>query len=306
MSEPYKGEVTRRAVLRDGSIAAVAVLAGSAFGGSDLAVAVGSRRYGFLREAELRTLGAAVDRFVPADDVPGALAAGCTEAIDALLGAFDHKPARIYSGAPFSDRGGSKVNHFDDFLPLDRYERKAWRLKILGSRGNPSLEFNGPVTGWQQIYREGITALDAAAGGGPGSFAAESPGGRDSILDSADAKIAELVDLAYPQTLQFMYGAPEYGGNKDLIGWSYTRYEGDVQPRGFTRAEIERPYPDDDDGSLLRGDPLLEAGALALAPMAMPDMAAEILGPGDPRLSEWRRRIRPILEWSGVELPDGR
>jgi hypothetical protein len=41
-----------------------------------------------------------------------------------------------------------------------------------------------------------------------------------------------------------MYGAPEYGGNHDLVGWRTTGFEGDVQPRGWTRAEVEHPVPD--------------------------------------------------------------
>ena len=34
-----------------------------------------------------------------------------------------------------------------------------------------------------------------------------------------------------------MYGAPEYGGNRDGIGWS-TIGRGDVQPRGWSHAEV--------------------------------------------------------------------
>jgi len=38
-----------------------------------------------------------------------------------------------------------------------------------------------------------------------------------------------------------MYGAPEYGGNRNGIGWSYLGREGDVQPRGFSDAEVSGP-----------------------------------------------------------------
>jgi hypothetical protein len=101
----------------------------------------------------------------PIDSDHGALAAGCADAIDALLGAFSVNPPRIYAGAPFSDRAGSPVNHFEQFLGLDKYEARGWRLRIEGSRGNPKLEFNGPVKGWQAIYRDGLRALDEASGG---------------------------------------------------------------------------------------------------------------------------------------------
>jgi hypothetical protein len=35
-----------------------------------------------------------------------------------------------------------------------------------------------------------------------------------------------------------LYGAPEYGGNTGLAAWRYLNYEGDVQPRGYTDAEV--------------------------------------------------------------------
>ncbi len=156
--------MTRRAVLRDGSVVALAVLASgpvSAFG--NVAVAITSGGPKFLTEDEMEALRGLVDRFIPGrpeDTDEGALAGGCAEAIDALLGAFRVDPPMIYAGAPFSDRAGSPVNHFERFLKLDPYETKAWRLRIEGSKGRPKLEFNGPVKGWQQIYREGLAALE--------------------------------------------------------------------------------------------------------------------------------------------------
>ena len=38
-----------------------------------------------------------------------------------------------------------------------------------------------------------------------------------------------------------MYGAPEYGGNKDGVGWAYLGRDGDVQPRGYSDAEVSGP-----------------------------------------------------------------
>jgi hypothetical protein len=38
-----------------------------------------------------------------------------------------------------------------------------------------------------------------------------------------------------------MYGPPEYGGNRDLAGWRSIGFEGDVQPRGWTDAEVSEP-----------------------------------------------------------------
>ena len=235
--------ITRRAVLRDGAAVTFAVLASgpvSALG--DVAVAIAHPGHSFLDEGEFETLSGLVDRFIPGqpeDPDPGAVAAGCAEAIDALLDAFAMDPPRIYAGAPFSDRAGSPVNHFTEFLRLDAYEEKAWRLRIEGSGGDPGLEFNGPVPGWQTVYREGLAALNAAAGG---NFAALPGPARDLVLRNSDGgPIGELIDIAWPHTWQFMYGAPEYGANKDLVAWRYSNYPGDVQPKGWTREQIEQP-----------------------------------------------------------------
>ena len=40
-----------------------------------------------------------------------------------------------------------------------------------------------------------------------------------------------------------MYGPPEYGGNRNLVGWSYTRWAGDSQPRGYADSVVSRPDP---------------------------------------------------------------
>ena len=217
----------------------------------------------FLNETEMRALDALVERFIPEDLDPGAAAAGCADAINLLLSAFAFDPPLIFAGGPFSDRGGAAHNDFAEFVPLDRYETLAWRLKIEGSQGRAEREFNGPRRGWQQIYREGLAQLDArAAGFGFASFAQMPAATQDLLLrDPSDAAIAELIDLAFPHTLDAMYGAPEYGGNRDLAGWGFTGYDGDVQPRGYTDEEVTTP---DNPGVL---DILLrkQAGALPQA-----------------------------------------
>jgi hypothetical protein len=113
-------------------------------------------------------LSALVDRLIPGppDDLsPGALEAGCADAIDLLLGAFEHHPPPIHAGGPFSDRAGAKTDDFEHFVPLDAHAELGWRLRIEGSRGRPEREFAGPVVGLQQIYREGLAHLDERAGG---------------------------------------------------------------------------------------------------------------------------------------------
>lgn len=194
---------------------------------------------GYLDERQLSTLRAFVDRMIPADQDPGALVARCAEAIDRLLGAFRAEPPAIYAGAPFSDRGGHPVNHFREFVALDEYESLAWRLAIEGSQGRAALEFNGPVKGLQAIYAEGLARLDAlAAEQGFADFASAPAAARDFILNGSDPLVAELIEVGFPDTLDAMYGAPEYGGNHGLAGWGFTGFDGDVQPRGYSDEQV--------------------------------------------------------------------
>lgn len=282
--------LTRRALLRGGLVAGVALLVPLGGTGPGVALAVeGSPR--FLTEAELATLRAVVDRFVPGvpEDVDeGAVAAGCAEAIDALLAAFTTDPPRIYAGAPFSDRGGWPTNEFVDFLPLDPYEELAWRLQVEGSGGRPELERNGPVVGFQSVYRDGLAALDAAAGG---DFAAQPAPARELILrTSGDAAVHALVDVAFPHTLELLYGAPEYEGNRELLAWDYIGFEGDVLPRGWTREQVEDPEP----GPVLPL-PVAAGDVAALASFGTHEAGATVLLRGGGTASGTSRVVQDLL-----------
>lgn len=182
----------------------------------------------FFTNPELAIVAAAVDRLLPPDDVsPGAAACGVADYIDTLLGAFTFDPPRIFAGGPFSGRWGGAAS-FDRWLPLGGYEALAWRTRIEGSQGMPDREFNGPVVGWQQRYRDGIAALGA-------DFA-------DLDGDEQDRRLADAPDnfkaLVYVHACEGMYGDPVYGGNRDRAGWQSIAFVGDIQPRGYTDAEV--------------------------------------------------------------------
>jgi hypothetical protein len=181
----------------------------------------------FLTEREHAIVAAAADRLIPPlDDHPGGAALGVADYVDGLLGAFTFTPPRIFAGGPFSGRQGGDAS-FDQFHELSRTEQLAWRTRIEGSQGVPEREFNGPIRGWQAVYREGIAAL-----------------GRDFCDvggDEQDRRLAaqrELRLLLYQHACEGAYGAPEYGGNRDLMGWRAIGFAGDSQPRGYTDAEV--------------------------------------------------------------------
>jgi hypothetical protein len=173
------------------------------------------------------TVEAACERLIPAaEGHPGAAALGVADYIDGLLGAFAVDPPRIWAGGPFSGRQGGEAS-FGRFLRLSRLEELAWRTRIEGSQGIAEREVNGPVTGWQQEYRDGIAAL------GP-DFAALAADDQDARLDT----VPEFKQLLYGHACEGAYGPPEYGGNRDLAGWEAIGFPGDVQPRGYTDEEV--------------------------------------------------------------------
>jgi hypothetical protein len=181
----------------------------------------------FLTEAELAKVAAAADVLIPPYGAhPGGAALGVAEYVDGLLGAFTLDPPRIFAGGPYSGRAAGDAG-FARFLELSPLEELAWRTRIEGSRGQPEREFNGPVRGWQQVYRDGLAALGD-------DFCALEPAEQDARLSQQD----ELRALLYQHACEGAYGAPEYGGNRDLAGWSAIQFPGDSQPRGYTDAEV--------------------------------------------------------------------
>lgn len=183
----------------------------------------------WLTDVEHRTLSAACDRLIPPGDTPGAVDAGVPEYIDGLLGAFLASPPRIWAGGPTSGRRGGAAC-FASFTSLGPLEELAWRMRIEGSGGRPEREFNGPVVGFQERYRSGLAELGADFPDLPGEE-------QDARLRAAE----EFTELLYEHCCEGMYGAPEYGGNRELAGWRAIGFAGDVQPAGWSVEEVSGP-----------------------------------------------------------------
>jgi Gluconate 2-dehydrogenase subunit 3 len=183
----------------------------------------------FFTDDEFRLIEAVCARLIPTDEDPGATEAGVAEYIDAFLGAFTFDPPRIWAGGAFSGRFGGEPG-FATFHRLTALDELAWRTRIEGSLGRPEREWNGPVVGLQERYRAGLALLGD-------DFADAGPEEQDRRLEEH----AEFTALAYEHACEGMYGAPEYGGNRDLVGWSYIGFAGDVQPRGYTDEEVSQP-----------------------------------------------------------------
>ena len=103
-------------------------------------------------------------------------------------------------------------------------------MRIEGSLGLPERGFNGPVVGLQEKYRQGLAALGA-------DFAEVDGAEQERRLRAHEG----FCDLLYGHCCEGMYGAPEYGGNRDGIGWAYIGRDGDVQPRGYSDEDVSGP-----------------------------------------------------------------
>jgi hypothetical protein len=232
--------VTRRAFVAAGGVFGLLAFAPPAQIRRLLAAARAASGDGhFLNAHELATLRALCARLIPGppdDPDPGAVEARIPEAIDLLLGAFSVDPPIIHAGGPFSGRAGASPDDFAQFVPLDAHAELGWRIRIEGTRGKPEREFAGPVTGLQEIYRAGLKHLDDRAGG---NFAALPGVLADAVLeDQTDQDLQDFVGVTFAHCIEFMYGPPEYGGNQGLVGWLYTNWPGDRQPRGYTPEEV--------------------------------------------------------------------
>jgi hypothetical protein len=197
----------------------------------------------FLAANEMATLRAVVARLVPGppdDPDPGGQEAGVAEAIDRLLAAFNLATPPMHAGGPFSNRAGAAHDDFADFVALDALAELGWRIRIEGSKGLAEREFAGPVIGLQEVYRRGLAHLEAEAAKRFGAaFVGLAGSDQDRLLSERnDAEAQALVGAAWAHSLEFMYGPPEYGGNRDLAGWTYTGWAGDAQPKGFSDAEV--------------------------------------------------------------------
>jgi hypothetical protein len=181
----------------------------------------------FLTASEHARITAAADRLIPPfGPHPGGGALGTADYVDRLLGAFTVDPPLVFAGGPYSGRAGGSAG-FATFTPLTRHEELAWRTRIEGSSGIPERERLGPVVGLQEQYRAGLARL--------GDDFADVDGGEQDARLARDPQFRRLL---YEHACEACYGAPEYGGNRDLAAWRAIGYAGDVQPRGWTDDEV--------------------------------------------------------------------
>jgi len=212
------------------ALASAAVL--SSTGCTSSSTSSGPRVLRFFTDHEAAVVEDATARIAPgpADDPaeaghPGAREAGVADYIDLTLGMLSvldsaAPPPHVFAGGPWSNRHTSGPDLMASFIALDPVRTIAWRRRL---------------TGWQQVYRDGVATLDRLAGG---DFTKASRADQDKILARAD--VGPFRALLFEHTIEGLYSVPEYGGNRDLVGWKDISYPGDIQPRGYTAEETSR------------------------------------------------------------------
>jgi hypothetical protein len=233
--------VRRRAVIGTIPVAVASAAVLGAAGCTSSSDSARPRTFQFFTSHQAAVVEAATARIAPgpADDPaeaghPGAREADVTGYIDSMLGALgalDSAAPPVYAGGPWSNRHTSGPNLMARFTELDPVARIAWRRRLQA---------------WQQQYRQGIANLDKLAGG---DFTKASAAVQDKILAGSGA--SAFTPLLFEHTIEGLYAAPEYGGNRDLVGWKDIRFPGDIQPRGYTADEVSRsdgPDPVDNTG----------------------------------------------------------
>lgn len=184
-------------------------------------------RHRFFTPHQAAVVTAATARIAPGprDDPaekghPGAREADVTGYIDTTLAALQDDPPAVFAGGPWSNRHTSGPNLMASFATLDPVARIAWGKRLAK---------------WRRQYQAGIEALDKLAGG---DFTKAAKDKQDKIL--ATASVSTFTSLLFEHTIEGLYGAPEYGGNRGGSGWKEIGFPGDIQPRGYTADEVER------------------------------------------------------------------
>ncbi len=186
--------------------------------------------YLYLSDHDAAVLDAATRRLIPGPgDDPGETSPGAHEAnvvryIDVMLAAFSFSPPKVHAGGPWSNRAGGSQDFMANFVPLDRAQNFAWQQRINTLRAQ---------------YAKGIALFDQLAGG---DFTSASTTKQNSILATGQA--LSFTQLLFGHAIEGMYSVPEYGGNANLVGWRDIQWPGDIQPRGYTDAEVEAPQGD--------------------------------------------------------------
>jgi len=186
------------------------------------------------------------------DDADRAVHVGALFHAPVLAGAPAFAGRPIFAGGPFSDRNpfpdpatGTPsaefpANAFRAAVPLSRVQRLAWTARLLGADAVPELADNPlartlPYVDLRNRYLDGLRLVAAISAADHGkSFDELITEQQDLVLAKVKTQRRAFHDLLVEHTVEGMLSAPEYGGNRDGIGWELVGFDGDSQPLGYT------------------------------------------------------------------------
>lgn len=126
---------------------------------------------------------------------------------------------------------------FKEFLPLPRLRLLSWRVRMLGAAAVPEVAANPLAATSLEVdlrnkYRAGLASLEAISQQPPFNkpFVQLAPQQQSTVLNKVDPNFKTL--LIY-HTFEGILCAPEYGGNRNRIGWQLVHFDGDSQPLGY-------------------------------------------------------------------------
>lgn len=172
----------------------------------------------------------------------------------------------IFAGGPFSGRnpygdpttgtpsGRFPRDSFQDYVELPRVKRLAWMVRLDGASAVPEVEDNPLALSLTDVdlrrkYREGLPLFDEVAQElQAADFAALTAEQQDEVLAEVQKRTPAFVNLLMGHSIEGLLCAPEYGGNRERLGWVLVGFDGDSQPLGYTifdeTAQEYRERPD--------------------------------------------------------------
>jgi hypothetical protein len=126
---------------------------------------------------------------------------------------------------------------FRQFYPMNRLQRLSWQLRLLGKDAAPPQVAANPLLDELQEmnlrarYREGLAQLEAIAQQRHQQpFIRLTASQQATVLDRVNPR---FLDLLRRHVIQGTLCVPEYGGNRDRLGWQLVGFDGDSQPLGY-------------------------------------------------------------------------
>jgi Gluconate 2-dehydrogenase subunit 3 len=133
---------------------------------------------------------------------------------------------------------------FVEHMPLNRLQRLSWKVQLLGADAVPEVADNplarsATNADLRARYRSGLAELeDGSQAKYQMSFVELTTAQQSEILASASAS---FVDLLHHHVIEGTLCAPEYGGNRNRLGWQLTGFGGDSQPLGYEIPDTSVP-----------------------------------------------------------------